>query len=77
MIASTARAVVISSVETLGNLTILVVNLDGDMHYDMYRCFKNLPAVVVYNGQNFGKSCWNSDKGTAYYRNDMNIAIVK
>lgn len=77
MIAHSVNALVIETVENLGNLTILVVSLGEGQHWDAYQAFKRLPAVICYNGQNFGKSCWNSDKNKAYYRNDYAIAFAK
>lgn len=74
MKAKSCDDVLVSSVETFANLSILTVNLSGDTHYDMYRQYASLPDVVVFDGDKYGKSCWDSDKGLAYYRNDRLFA---
>lgn len=71
------NAVVIESVENCENITFLTVDLGGGEHWDMYQSYCRLPNVVEHNGKLFGKSCWNSDNGRAYYRSDLKIAIGK
>lgn len=70
-------AILVDSVQKVENITILVVSLGGGEHWDMYQVYKNLPDVVTYDDQDFGKSAWNSDVGRAYYRSDYAIAFVK
>lgn len=68
------NALVVDAVENCGNVIFLTVSLGGGEHWDMYQCYCRLPNVVEFNGKLFGKSCWNSDNGRAYYRSDLKIA---
>lgn len=41
---------------------------------DPYGSFKKLPAAIIYQGRELGKSCYDSDKNRAYYRSDKLFA---
>lgn len=71
------NAVVIEEINTCEGVTFLTVCLNGSEHWDMYQSYCKLPDVVEFDGKVFGKSCWNSDYGRAYYRSDMKIAFGK
>jgi len=69
------NAVLIESVEACDGVVYLTVSLGGGEHYDMWQSYKGLPNVIEYNGELFGKSCWNSDVGRGYYRNNIPVAM--
>jgi hypothetical protein len=71
------NAVVVESIQDCEGVRFLTVSLGGGEHWDMFQTYSKLPNVVEFNGQLFGKSCWDSDKGRAYYRSDMAIATAK
>lgn len=76
MIASATNDVLVERVDECGDIRILVVPLRGENHYDLYQCYRRLPDVLAFNGEKFGKSCWDSDREFAYYRNDRVFASV-
>jgi hypothetical protein len=53
------------------NLRILVVSC---IDYDEYR---KLPAAVEYDGQEFGRTGWNSDYGQAYFKSPSPFAYAR
>ena len=67
------NAVLVQMVQKYADFTILTVAMESDD----YREYARLPNVIEYDGQLFGKSCWNSDVYRAYYRSDMSIATSK
>jgi hypothetical protein len=71
------NAIVVECVENCEGITFLTVSLGGGEHWDLWTTYSKLPNVVEFDGKFFGKSCWNSDCGRAYYRSDMSIAIGK
>jgi hypothetical protein len=71
------NGIVIEEVNSYENVTFLTVSLGGGEHWEMFQTYSKLPPVVEYNGKFFGKSCWNSDNGRAYYRSDAAIAFGK
>lgn len=44
---------------------------------DTYEEYKALPLLIEYQGRKYGKSCWNSDRFTAYYRTDKVANFAK
>jgi hypothetical protein len=48
--------------------------LTGEHHHGMFEHYQSLPSVLICEGRKYGKSCWNSDWGIAYYRTDMTFA---
>ena len=40
-----------------------------------YDHFAQLPAGVMFEGREFGKAGWNSDRCVAYYRTDRKFAL--
>jgi hypothetical protein len=42
--------------------------------YDVYA---TLPRVVEYKGATYGLTGWNSDRGQAYYRDDVQVARAR
>lgn len=59
-------------------IPILYEERRGSLIVLMLRCanyleFKRLPDSVQYHNQVFGKTGWNSDRGVAYFRNDVKL----
>jgi len=71
------NGLVVEAVQNCEGVTFLTVSLGGGEHWDMFQTYSKLPQVVEFEGRLFGKSCWDSDKGRAYYRSDMAIATAK
>jgi hypothetical protein len=71
------NGLVVEAVQNCEGVTFLTVSLGGGEHWDMFQTYSKLPQVVEFEGRLFGKSCWNSDNGRAYYRSDATIAIGK
>lgn len=66
-------AFVIQSHETLPDgVSVLTLPLD-----DGFDSYKKLPQVLSYNGLQYGKTGWNSDRMVCYYRDDAPIALEK
>lgn len=74
MIARATSDVRVDEVQSCGSLTILVVSLKGETHYEMWTNYCSLAEVLEYDGVKHGKTCWDSDKRRAYYRSDAMIA---
>lgn len=51
-----------------------VADLHGETHYDLWRMYERLPAVIAVDGHLYGKSGWDSDREKAYYRTDRTFA---
>lgn len=68
--------VLVECIEDWGTTSILTVKLYGDDHYSMFKNYQGLADVLLMNGRQYGKSCWNSDRGVAYYRTDMFFATA-
>ena len=60
------NALTVKSHETLPN-GVEVLTLDCTD----FAAFKSLPAAVEYNGSQYGRTGWNSDRYVAYYRTDV------
>ena len=41
-----------------------------------YGDFRKLPPVVELRGVQYGKTGWDSDKGIAFYRTDVKLAVA-
>jgi hypothetical protein len=51
--------------EGIGYLEVQIVDYDS---------VKALPAGLSFEGRQYGKAAWNSDRFVAYYRTDKNFA---
>jgi hypothetical protein len=71
MIAKACDDILVESVEECEGVNFLRIRLTGEHHYGMFQHYQSLPSVLIYEGRKYGKSCWNSDSGDAYYRTDM------
>jgi hypothetical protein len=76
MIATATNEILVECMQEVGDIRILVVALKGEVHHELYRCYSKLPDVLKFRGEKFGKSCWDSDKHLAYYRNDREFASI-
>lgn len=74
MKAIATNEILVERVDSVGDLRILVISLKGEAHYELYQYYRKLPDILIMNGEKFGKSCWDSDKQYAYYRNDRIVA---
>jgi len=61
----------LSGAFTIEGETVLVTDCRDYDH------FRTLPTVVEYNGRECGRTGWNSDRGEAYYKSHMSIALVR
>ena len=66
--------ILVESVEECEGVNFLQIRLTGEHHYGMFKNYQSLPSVLICEGRKYGKSCWNSDSGIAYYRTDMIFA---
>ena len=66
--------ILVESVEEYEGVNFLLIRLTGEHHYGMFKNYQSLPSVLILDGRKYGKSCWNSDSGIAYYRTDMIFA---
>jgi len=62
------NAIIVTGNVLLGNVRVLETNCSD------YESFKSLPAAVEFDGHIYGRSGWNSDHETAYYRTDTWVA---
>lgn len=76
MIAKRVDDVLVQEMVEYAGVSFLYVSLRGDDHYSMYKNYASLPDVVMVDDMKYGKSCWDSDKGMAYYRSDKVFATV-
>ena len=60
----------IASVQTLGDLSIIIV----DMRYGNHEEFADMPRAVRFEGRVYGRTAYNSDVMQAYYRTDAMLA---
>ena len=42
-----------------------------------YDAFRSLPRAVVYDGEVYARTGWNSDRREVYYSNKMKVAYSK
>jgi hypothetical protein len=65
-----ADVVVVESAEPCDGVLFLRVRLDGFDHASWFESYQALPRVVRYDGRLgvFVLTGWNSDSGTAYYK---------
>lgn len=64
-------AVLVVAVERCGGTICLICRCEG-----MYEQFCTLPDAVSFQGEIYGKTGWNSDRGQAYYKNTANVAFA-
>ena len=76
MIAKRVNDVLVQEMVEYAGVSFLYVSLRGDDNYSMYKNYASLPDVVMVDNVKYGKSCWDSDKGMAYYRSDKVFATV-
>ena len=61
---------VLSREQLPNGITVLIVPCN-----EGYEDFKKLPKMVEFEGETFGASAFNSDRGIAYYRTDVRCAL--
>lgn len=68
------KTVEINSAYDYAGVGFIEVKLPAADTFDAYRA---LPNLIEFQGRRFGKSCWNSDHFTAYYRTDKVQGFAK
>jgi len=62
------NSVIVNTVETLPTgVKVLTIDYCGD--------YTQIPKALLYEGKVYGRSGWNSDRNTVYFRSDIKLAF--